>query len=88
MTEAGRTRAKATSFDHARGLVERVCTLAGSPTLIEDTRVHLARAGVTEAVCDHDDGVLFGWLMEVLSYQGIADGLVMFGGLAEGGHPS
>jgi hypothetical protein len=73
MAVSSSTRAKATSFNHARKLVERVCALSGSPTLVEDTRANLDRAGVVEAVRDHDDGVLFEWLMEVVSYQGVAD---------------
>src|SRR5207248_10410190 len=34
---------------------------------------HLATSGIAAATAAHDTQVLFGWLMEVLSYQGISD---------------
>ena len=66
-------RAKAISFNHGRLLLERLCALAGSLTFTEDARASLERAGAIGAVRDHDDGVLFDWVMQVVSYQGIAD---------------
>jgi hypothetical protein len=54
-------------------LIETICRVAGSPTLIEETRAGLAAAGVLEAVRTRDDDVLFEWLIDTMSYQGIGD---------------
>ena len=54
-------------------LVTQVCDLAGSRDLIDDARVELASAGVIEAVKRHKTGVIFEWLIDVLSLQGISD---------------
>jgi hypothetical protein len=62
-----------TAIGHATALIREVCQLAGTATLIDDCRVNLAEAGVLEAVRQHDDAGLFAWLMDVLSYQGVAD---------------
>jgi len=60
-------------FRHAARLVAEVCEIAGAPSLIDDARVELARAGVIEAVQRHDDTVLFDWLMDAMSFQGVSD---------------
>jgi hypothetical protein len=54
-------------------LVNSVCEIAGSRTLIDDARVELATAGVIEAVRGRNDAVIFDWLMNAVSYQGISD---------------
>lgn len=56
-------------------MVRRICEIAGSPSLIDEARVRLARRGVIAAVCRHDTPVIFDWLIEVLSYQGISDSI-------------
>jgi len=71
MARKGERRISAVS--HATTLVRKVCTFANDTTLIDDSRVGLARAGVIEAVRNHDDMVLFDWMLEVLSYQGVSD---------------
>jgi hypothetical protein len=60
-------------FRHAMHLIGDICEIAGAPTLIDDARVELARAGVIQAIQRHDNAVLFDWLMEALSYQGVSD---------------
>jgi hypothetical protein len=57
----------------ATSLVRDVCEVAGMPNLIDDAHAELAQAGVIEAVQRHDDATLFGWLLEAMSDQGIAD---------------
>jgi hypothetical protein len=66
-------RSKGLNFRKAVSLVERVCDVAGSRELINDAHTHLAEAGVVRAVAEHDDRVIFNWLIEAISYQGIAD---------------
>jgi hypothetical protein len=61
------------AFGHALALIRDVCGVAGTASLIEDARADLARTGVIEAVQHHDDTALFGWLLDVMSYQGISD---------------
>jgi hypothetical protein len=67
--------AQMSALKRTTALIRAVCALAGCVTLIDDARVFLAGAGVFDAVRDHDDGVLFEWLMEVLSYQGVSDAI-------------
>jgi hypothetical protein len=59
----------------ATRLVRDICRIAGEPTIIDDSRVHLAADGVLDAIRRHDDAALFGWLMGVLSYQGVSDAI-------------
>lgn len=54
-------------------LISEVCSIAGSRTLIDDARVELAGAGVIEAVQKRHTGVIFDWLMNAVSYQGVSD---------------
>src|SRR5258705_10050056 len=58
---------------YARQLLQTVCALAGPPSFVADLRIDLARRGLLGAIEAHDSGPLFGWLLEILSYQGIAD---------------
>jgi hypothetical protein len=68
---------KTTRLDlgHSVLLVHRLCEIAGALSLIEDSRVALARHGVITAVQHHDTPVVFGWLIEALSYQGVSDSI-------------
>jgi len=45
------------------------------PSLIDDCRVDLARRGVIVAIQRRDSPVIFDWLMDLLSYQGISDSI-------------
>jgi hypothetical protein len=56
-------------------LLRRICQIAGAPRLVDDARVGLAQHGVIAAVQRHDTAVIFDWLIDVLSYQGIADSI-------------
>src|SRR4051794_10654528 len=56
-------------------LINRICDVAGAPSLIDEARVRLARHGVIAAVRRHDTPVIFNWLIEVLSYQGVSDSI-------------
>jgi hypothetical protein len=57
----------------ATRLIRQVCQIAGEPLLLHHVGADLKAAGVTAAVQSHDTGVLFEWMMDSLSYQGIAD---------------
>jgi hypothetical protein len=56
-------------------LVRHICQLAGARSLIDDSRVVLGRHGVIAAVRRHDTPVIFDWLVEMLSYQGVSDSI-------------
>jgi hypothetical protein len=69
----GRSNRKTSAIDHAVRLVHGVCCLAGSASLIDDTRAELRADGIATAVRRHDTAALFDWLVAALSYQGISD---------------
>ena len=54
-------------------LVHATCCLAGSASYLDDIRADLRDCGISRAVRDHDTPVLFDWLVEALSFQGISD---------------
>ena len=58
---------------YAVKLVHATCCLAGSPSYLDDIRADLRDSGIRRAVRDHDTPVLFDWLVEALSFQGISD---------------
>jgi hypothetical protein len=58
---------------YAAKIIHATCCLAGSPSYLDDLHIGFGEAGITRAVRDHDTPALFAWLMETLSYQGIAD---------------
>ncbi len=60
-------------YDHAIRVVRTVCELAGLPSYVDDLRADLRTNAVTAAVTNHDTPRLFGWLMSILSFQGISD---------------
>jgi len=66
-------KAPGLSLRKAISLIEVVCEVAGAKDLIKDARGGLRQAGVLKAIRQHDDGPIFDWLMEAVSYQGIAD---------------
>jgi hypothetical protein len=62
-----------TGLDHATRLIQAVCRLAGSASLVEDFRTELSEHGLVQAVAQHDTAALFDWLAEAVSFQGISD---------------
>jgi hypothetical protein len=69
---------------YAVKIVHAVRCLAGSPSYIDDVRAELGDRGIVRAITGHDTQVLFDWLMEVLSFQGISDEVAL-GYMAEHG---
>jgi len=67
--------AKPSSFGRAVRLVHHICKIAGAPDLIDDSRVGLAQHGVIAAVRRHDTPVIFDWLLDAVSYQGVSDSI-------------
>jgi hypothetical protein len=66
-------KAPGLNFRQATALIKTVCDVAGSDDFIEEARAGLAQAGVLRAVRTNNDAVLFDWLMEAVSYQGVSD---------------
>jgi hypothetical protein len=60
---------------YATDIVHRVCCLAGSFNLIEDSRRNQDGRLLRRAITRHDTAALYDWLVEAFSYQGIADWL-------------
>jgi hypothetical protein len=60
---------------HAAALVLRICRLAGHFMLIEDAQAQFEREGIQQAIQEHDDALLFEWLMESFSFQGVSDAI-------------
>jgi hypothetical protein len=58
---------------YAIKLVHATCCLAGSPSYLDDVKTDLQSRGVIRAVKDHDTPLLFNWMIEALSFQGISD---------------
>lgn len=56
-------------MDYAVRLVDRVCCLAGSASLIDEVRDDELCAAIDR----HDTAAMFDWLVSGLSYQGISD---------------
>jgi hypothetical protein len=54
-------------------LLRRICQAAGDFDCIVRARAELKRHGVHKAIRDHDSHRLYGWLMNIVSYQGTSD---------------
>jgi hypothetical protein len=61
------------NLNYAVQLVHAICCLAGSASYLDDIRADVGELGVIRAVRDHDTPVLFDWLIEIMSFQGISD---------------
>jgi hypothetical protein len=57
--------------DHA--LLGTICHFAAQSSYFTGLHHRLSKRGVVAAVQSHDTPALFGWLVEVLSLQGISD---------------
>ena len=62
---------------HATSLIRDVCQIAGPVNLIDEIRVSFEEYGILEAIQKRDDDVIFNWLAETISYQGISDQIAM-----------
>jgi hypothetical protein len=69
----GASIARRKELDRAVRLIDRICRVAGNPNLVQEARRRLARRGVPAAIRRHDSAVLFEWLAEAVSFQGIAN---------------
>src|SRR5215204_5043402 len=58
---------------YAAELILQTCHASPDPFYLRRLRTNLTRTGIKAAVSTHDTPVLFGWLMEMLSYQGVSD---------------
>jgi len=72
-TSVGRKEFPHEGLRYATDIVQAVCQLAGSPSLIDDFRIGLDERGLLRAVEQHDTPALFDWLAEAVSFQGISD---------------
>jgi hypothetical protein len=63
------------SFRRTVRLVRCICQVAGTRSIVDDCRVSLARQGVIAAVRRHDTPVIFDWLFDAVSYQGVSDSI-------------
>jgi hypothetical protein len=61
------------SIDEATELVESICQLPQNQIALRDYESTKRRSGLKAAIIAHDSAFLYGWLMEVLSFQGISD---------------
>jgi hypothetical protein len=58
---------------YASNLVCHVCEISGQHNIIKDIRRSFRGSGLLDAIQRHDDDVIFNWLVEAISYQGISD---------------
>ena len=58
---------------YATDLILLTCRASPDPFYLRRLRANLTRTGIKAAVTSHGTPVLFGWLMEILSYQGVSD---------------
>ena len=56
-------------------LVRRICQIAGARDLIDDSRSRLTQNGIIAAVRRHDTALIFDWLLDAVSYQGVSDSI-------------
>jgi hypothetical protein len=59
----------------AARLIHRICEIAGAQSIVDDSRVGLARHSVIAAVQRHNTPAIFDWLIDTLSYQGVSDSI-------------
>jgi hypothetical protein len=68
-----RRKEEGSAINHAVRLIQAVCGLSGSPTLMDEIRAELRADKVRAAIRNRDTGPVFDWLMAAVSYQGISD---------------
>jgi hypothetical protein len=69
-------KSKGAGLEPAARLVRQICRIAGNPCLIDEFAGDLAKHGVQSAIQRRDTSVLFDWLLEAISYQGIGNSVV------------
>jgi hypothetical protein len=71
-TSATNQNLRSADRDYALNLVHRVCCLAGDTEFLARRRSGRCNS-LASAIERHDSGCIFNWLVQTLSYQGIAD---------------
>src|SRR5215213_4992714 len=66
-------RSHQNGMGYATDLILQACRASPDPFYLRRLRANLTRTGIKAAVASHDTPVLFGWLMDLLSYQGVSD---------------
>ena len=64
---------RAAAMQRAVSLIQRVCDIAAPRNYLAETGEYLVNVGIVVAVATHDTPALYRWLMETISYQGIAN---------------
>src|SRR5215213_11088838 len=67
------TRSYQRGMAYATDLILQTCRASPDPPYLRRLRTDLTRTGIKAAVAAHDTPALFGWLMDLLSYQGVSD---------------
>jgi hypothetical protein len=62
-----------TPIEFTTGIIEDICRIAGSPALLDEVRLSPQGLQLRRAVEAHDTPVLFNWLLDEFSMQGISD---------------
>jgi hypothetical protein len=65
-------------MEHAVRVIKSACYMAGSRDLVRELRASANGRKIRAATAGHDTPPLFDWLIETLSYQGIADRVAEF----------
>ena len=66
-------RSRQRGMAYATDLILQTCRASPDPFYLRRLRTDLTRTGIKAAVATHDTPVLFGWLMDMVSYQGVSD---------------
>jgi hypothetical protein len=60
-------------LEYAVSLVHRICWIAGDHDMVGGLRRRFREGGLLQAIRLRDDGAIFAFLMEEISYQGVSD---------------
>src|SRR5215203_4406070 len=67
------TQSHQQAMAYVADLILQTCRASPEPFYLRRLRANLTRTGIKAAVTSHDTPILFGWLMDLLSYQGVSD---------------
>ena len=73
IAKSRRGKSHRSALDHAVRLIHRVCCLAGSADLLQQIRNRNGGPALRSAIRRHDTAALYDYLIDAVSYQGIAD---------------